>query len=87
MNARDDSQLRKRYWNAVVLGLVRFHAFSPDKASLAVKHLRTDLYRVMKDPALIYHEEPFQLACDITDHDLPLEKYLDHYDEVLKQAS
>jgi hypothetical protein len=41
----------------------------------------------MRDPKLIYHEEPFQLACDIVDLDLPLEKYRDEYEEVLKLAS
>jgi hypothetical protein len=38
----------------------------------------------MKDPQLIYHEEPFYLACDIADIDLELGPVRDEYDSLLE---
>ncbi len=76
-----------RYWRAVGLCLVHFHKYDSDKARNAIKEFQNDLGFSMRDMSLLYHEEPFYLACDISDEDLRLSDYRDKYTHILQEAS
>jgi hypothetical protein len=40
----------------------------------------------MTNPDLIYEEDPFYLACDISDDDLPVMEYREDYAAILREA-
>jgi hypothetical protein len=90
------AHLATEFWAAVEDCLVTFHQVSPPEAAQKV----TRLWRRLADltpsqesdnaemPAfddMIYHEEPWYIACNLVDCDKGLEPYRIAYEQILKQ--
>jgi hypothetical protein len=80
------------FWSAVEDCLVHFHQFERDKAAERVTALWRQLPRgpeaKCNEPSfddMIYHAEPWQIACNLTGRDLPLDRYQSEYREVLRR--
>lgn len=89
-------QLAPLFWAAVEDCLVQFHQFSKGMAADKVTDFRrrldnisipsTDARAGERDPGLadmIYHAEPWYLACNLAGEDLPLEPNRTTYQEIL----
>lgn len=81
-------QLEKvRFWYVVERCLEQFHALTP-----AASRQHCDQYRAVLDGApstvdtdLIYHADPFQVACDLNDKQLNVDQLRTEYDGLLEQ--
>lgn len=76
------------FWDVTAECLVRFHGMDHDEAHKTLIDLRARLRQVpgsiRQDAAnLIYHEEPFYVACHAAGRDLSLAEHRDAYDEIL----
>ena len=84
------------FWGAVEDCLIEFHHIPRNDAAQKV----TDLWRRLANitstkssssecqPAfddMIYHEEPWYLACNLANEEIPLEPYREAYEQILKQ--
>jgi len=80
------------FWAAVEDCLVCFHHFRRDKAAEKV----TTLWRQLpmgpeakcNEPTfqdMIYHAEPWYIACNLAGQELPIKQFKVQYDEVLRQ--
>ncbi len=89
-------QLAPVFWAAVEDCLVQFHRFSRSMAAEKVTDFRRRLENISMpstdegggepDPALadmIYHAEPWYLACNLAGEDIPLEPNRNTYQEIL----
>lgn len=81
-------RLRKEYWMHVQACLVQFHNLSMKKARDYVKRYQKQFPIDSEEPAveLIYHFEPFRLACKITDNRLSVKDFADQYRAILLTA-
>jgi hypothetical protein len=88
MNRTDDFHLaEQRCWLAVALCLERFHGYDLSVAWDTVRDVQNSRAKELQsDPDLLYHEEPFYLACDISGKEFPLPKYRAEYEKVLAEA-
>lgn len=88
LNAADIA-LRKRYWERVRECLVRFHDLSSSKAKGLVAGYTKKFPLKSQDPAveLIYHYEPFRLACEISGRSLRVRDFSKQYRELLLDTS
>jgi hypothetical protein len=80
------------FWSAVEDCLVRFHQFEREKAAEKVTVMWRQLPRgpetKCNEPSfddMIYHAEPWHIACNLAGEDLPLNPYQSEYREVLRQ--
>jgi len=73
------------YWETVKACLMEFHRFLEPQADSAVVLYEKDVVLRLSNPMLIYHEEPFYLANEIADEEIPLEKYRTEYDSVVNK--
>jgi hypothetical protein len=69
-----------RFWAAVEGCLVTFHKLKPCEAAEIVTGLWRRLPTALDDstPAfadMIYHAEPWQIACNLANHDLPIAEH------------
>jgi hypothetical protein len=73
-----------QFWSAVERCLTEFHHTEPTKAHQTVKSFRLRLEQGSKDPSLIYHSEPFNVASSLAASPLRLEgPLIDRYNEIL----
>jgi hypothetical protein len=75
------------YWNVVEDCLVELHGLSRREAKreLADLHARRDRIPPGIDRDIIYHEEPFNLACKVLGRDLSSEKYRRRYNQIIER--
>jgi hypothetical protein len=82
-----DQRATESFWQVVRACLIQFHRFSKAKASEKVLALRKET----ESPPpglrgdLIYHEEPFYVACDIAKEQLDISEYRYKYDAILNR--
>ena len=76
-----------KYWEIVRQCLVEFHHYNYPKASTEVASFKDDVSSTMKNPYLVFHEEPFYLACNLSSKQLPLSEYRDKYESVLAKIN
>jgi hypothetical protein len=87
MNAESRTNQEALYWSAVSRCLVEFHDYDSEKAASRVDEYRREVSSKMKLAALVFHEEPFYLACDLSNENLPLEKYERDYNSMMEKLS
>ncbi len=79
---------RHPFWHSIVESLVQFHGYEAPKAFEEVYayylNLRTRL--VKRDFELIYHEEPFAVACEIAKQQLNIAEHMEKYEQILMEA-
>lgn len=78
MKKKDDTQ---KFWNVVVDCLVKFHNWKTEQSKTEVHKYQEQL----KSNILIYHEEPFSIACEIADKKLDIATYTSRYEQILKR--
>jgi hypothetical protein len=76
------------FWAAVEDCLVTFHQLNPSDAAEKVMSLWRRLPTALQDsdPAfsdMIYHAEPWQIACNLVNRDLPIAEYQPKYQALL----
>jgi hypothetical protein len=86
-----DLQARDEFWSVVEECLQQFHHVSAADAVQKTRELRWKL----KSPPpglptglasdLIYHDEPFDVACDLAGQQLDLDQYRSQYDTILSR--
>lgn len=83
------SECSQTYWSAVEKCLVEFHHVSLPTARKKIQSLQKRLMEgKTSSNDLIYHVEPFELACDIMKNQhLCLDEYWTEYEKVLKWCS
>jgi len=74
----------RAYWEAVKDCLVLFHDFKVQAADEAIHGYQKEVVSQMSFPLLIYHEEPFYLANEIADKELPLAPYREKYRKIVQ---
>jgi hypothetical protein len=83
------ADLASSFWAVVQDCLVQFHGFQNDAASENVSSFRCRLPKGDgQKPSfddLIYHAEPFYIACDLAGEELPLSQYQAAYETLLKK--
>jgi hypothetical protein len=78
------SECSNEYWFVVEKCLVKFHHISLPTARKKIQNLKKRLAEGKTSNDLIYHVEPFELACDIGKQDLCLDEYWSEYEKVLE---
>jgi hypothetical protein len=80
------------FWSAVEDCLVHFHQFERSKAAERVTALWRQLpqgpeagCKESSFDDMIYHAEPWYIACNLAEADLPLAEYQSNYREILRQ--
>jgi hypothetical protein len=78
------------FWAAVEDCLVTFHQLKPCEAAEKVTNLWRRLPTALDDsnPAfsdMIYHAEPWQIACNLANQDLPIAEYQPAYQALLER--
>jgi hypothetical protein len=84
-----DDPYQSYYWKTTEDCLVEFHGFSRTSAIAS-----TDGYRIRLDEAakeagpewmedLVFHQDPFNLACDLTGNDLPWDEHRTAYQRIM----
>jgi hypothetical protein len=88
--SRSETQVQATFWGAVEDCLVLFHGFTADDAFVAVnglkERLRSEAWLDASEPTaetMIYHAEPWYLACDLAKRDLDVTEHLALYQSVL----
>jgi hypothetical protein len=86
-----DLQAQDEFWSVVEECLEEFHCLSPVDAVLKSRELR----RRLKAPPpglpadlareILYHDEPFDVACDLAGRPLDLGQYRARYDAILSR--
>lgn len=87
--------LKAEFWAAVEDCLVQFHQFAEARAREEVRNLWRRLaqpsipedtgiegYQPFED--MIYHSEPWYIACNLAGRDIPLDSHKMEYDKILK---
>jgi hypothetical protein len=76
------------FWRVVVECLHEFHEVEPDDAERQARAIRKKMMRLPhKSARLLYHAEPFDVACDIAKRPLKLTKArLTRYLEIRDRA-
>jgi hypothetical protein len=80
-----DTATKEAFWGVVEDCLVRFHGWTCEATRRRLATLREDLEARPSDMAreIIYHHEPFNLACIIAGRELALDDVADDYDAIL----
>jgi hypothetical protein len=85
------TKLATEYWAVVEDCLVQFHGFKRSDAAAKVTSLQKRLAQISTEIMLsdfddmIYHEEPWYIACNLADKDMPLKPHRTEYEAILKQ--
>jgi hypothetical protein len=73
-------EAKDQFWSVVKTCLRVFHKMSPDTTRRKATQLRHKIDTMPPESLeLFYHSEPFDVACDLANHPLNLEKHLDQY--------
>ncbi len=76
------------FWYAVELCLKEFHAYPRDKVPRRIYDFRSTLEKLTPEGLIVYHDEPFYLACDLAGEKLPLDESTSQaYDQILNAIS
>lgn len=76
------------FWLATIECLLRYHGFTHEEATSGVAAFR---HRIAQSPLprpdeMVYHDEPFNIACDIAGRDLDRFAIIDEYERLLDDA-
>lgn len=76
------------FWRAVGRCLVEFHDFGERDARRKTKEFRQTLEQDTgpTNGDLIFHEEPFYVACSLVRTELELKPYRERYEAILKKC-
>jgi hypothetical protein len=84
-------ELATQFWTAVDECLVQFHGLERNQAAKKVARLRSQLAQDaaldVGEPSfddLIYHAEPWYIACDLAGAELPLDGHWLAYESLLR---
>ncbi|MBI3025158.1 MAG: hypothetical protein HY618_03850 [Candidatus Tectomicrobia bacterium] len=81
---------RESFWKVVEKCLQQFHGFQQEIAKEKCRTLRGRLGKELPeenlDPEIVYHAEPFYVACDIARKQLNLRRNREEYDKILGQS-
>ena len=82
-------RIRKLYWKRVSMCLVAFHKYQPTKADEAITELQKRFPLKSSSPIveLLYHEEPFRLACKLTHSKMSVKSHIRKYQEILESTA
>lgn len=78
-----------RFWDAVADCLVEFHGLDDAAAYKKTKEHRRRLRELdrpdemVMPSCIVYHEEPFYVACNLMGRQLSLEEHSEQYDKIL----
>jgi hypothetical protein len=82
-----DPRAKDSFWQVVADCLVEFHSLDPTSAQAQSDALRQGI--AQSPPGIcgdiIYHDEPFDVACDIAGKKLDLARYRGRYDLILQR--
>lgn len=92
---RVKAKAEAEYWGVVETCLVEFHEFDATTASAAINDLKnmltmrhTQQVGAQGRDLMLYHAEPWYIACYIARQDLPLAEHADAYEKlVIKSQS
>src|SRR6266446_4310669 len=77
---------KDQFWSVVRECLREFHKMATEITQRKAARLQKKIESMPGESMeLFYHSEPFDVACDIANHPLNLEKYLDRYLELRDQ--
>lgn len=89
MKSQVTLQEQQQYWNFVVECMCTFLGYSKRKAQREAFAFRTSLLEKCRRAGcvedLVYHEEPYQIACDVAGKDVDQNNWADYLK--LKQGS
>ncbi len=76
------------FWLATIECLVRYHGFADERATREVAAFR---HRIAQSPfprpdEMVYHDEPFNVACGIAKRELERFAMIDEYERLLDDA-
>jgi hypothetical protein len=73
------------FWAATVECLVRFHGCTESRARAGVAAFRDRVSRapVSRPDEMVYHDEPFNVACSIAGRELDQSGVMEEYDRIL----
>ena len=84
-----DARAKDSFWGVIEDCLVEVHKLSRADAHAKTNDLRTRIERpppgISSEP--FYHEEPFDIACDLAGRELKLSRYRKQYDAILKRSN
>jgi hypothetical protein len=77
------------FWLVVVDCLTAFHEWEAARARRAVKTFETSLASkvTMSAYSMIFHEEPFVLACEIAQYPMSMASHREEYEAILKKRN
>lgn len=83
-----DPEDERAFWEAVTACLRELHHLPPDRAEEKVlayrKRLETPSSAARE---MVYHNEPFNLACDLVGKQLNIDDFAKRYEEILAKVS
>jgi hypothetical protein len=75
------------YWEAVERCLIEFHKLEPRLARKRLADFRTAIaHEKLNNPEIVFHNEPFYLACDLTGTHLEISDNQDRYAKILQEV-
>ena len=75
------------YWEAVERCLIEFHKLEPRSARKRLARFRTAIaHEKLIHPEIVFHNEPFYLACDLTGTQLEMSDNQDRYTKILQEV-
>lgn len=83
-----DEQEKNKYWALVQRCLTEFHRYSARSAARTIQYFRTSLEQDVADSEaaeLIYHDEPFSLACQLSGSALDIQSHLVRYQALMHE--
>ncbi len=81
-----DPRVKDAFWGVVRDCLVQIHKVPPADADQKTTDLRNRIERPPPgiNPDMVYHDEPFDVACDIAGNKLDLATHRGQYDPILR---
>jgi hypothetical protein len=79
------ANLQKSFWKVVIDSLVELHGLRHDEAIARVGTLRSRAGAHSSDPSndIIFHSEPFDVACRLAKQELPWEDLKGAYEQIV----
>jgi hypothetical protein len=89
MLSAKEMQLRQDYWATVQQCLIRIHHMRQQEASIMVRRYKQRFPVRSQEPSveLVYHFEPFRLACDIAGRKLSVRNHSTQYRQILSELN
>jgi hypothetical protein len=82
-----EAKAERTHWAVVQACLVQLHGWTPHQAARAVAELRKRLRTTTNPMAaeIVYHAEPFDIACDLAQNSLNFFEHRAEYDAIISQ--